>query len=317
MSSGVETLPSMKAMSTCAPGASKPTSRKWVISTSAASSSRGSPRFKNASWQPSQELNLCTAMRGLSAMSKPLPVAADELRAVLTVSAVAERALHVALHAEPDVSLRDASRLHVTRDHVHHALGAAQQHTNKKQDKALLIEEIGHTAVVPRPQGLPRVGCEQHLGVGQGAPRRVAFAPDEIAAVFHALHDIEPAVALAAAGDVIDHRHHGRAAEPARHHHHVATLRLLHGPAAAIWSAQTEAIALLDLLHAVRDATDRAYQKNKKTQNNKNGDDGDRDLTGAVQIKHVELPRRVAIGRLQRGIGQPQAQREQARRLLD
>src|SRR3569623_1553553 len=243
--------------STGASGASKPTSRKWVISTRAASSSRGSPRFKNASWPPSQELNLCTAMRGISAMSKPLPVeqrgdaieadlrpvAADELRAVLTVSAVAERALHVALHAEPDVSLRDASRLHVSRDHVHHALGAAHHHAHMLRVVAQLIEEIGHTADVPRPQGLPRVGCAQHLGVGQGAPRRVAFAPDEIAAVFHALHDIEPAVALAAAGDVIDHRHHRRAAEPARHHHHVATLRLLHGPAAAIWSAQTEAIA--------------------------------------------------------------------------
>src|SRR3569623_2149956 len=125
--------------STGASGASKPTSRKWVISTSAASSSRGSPRFKNASWQPSQELNLCTAMRGLSAMSKPLhveqrgdaieaehrPVAADELRAVLTVSAVAERALHVALHAEPYVPLLVARHLHFSLDHVLHALGAA------------------------------------------------------------------------------------------------------------------------------------------------------------------------------------------------
>src|SRR3569623_1453697 len=189
MSSGVETLPSMKAMSTCAPGASKPASRKWVMSTSAASSSRGSPRFKNASWQPSQELNLCTAMRGLSAMSKPLhveqcgdaveaehrPVAADELRAVLTVSAVAERALHVALHAEPDVSLRDARHLHVSRDHVHHAFGAAHHHAHMLRVVAQLIEEIGHAADVPRPQGLARVGGEQHLGVGQGAPRIVAF----------------------------------------------------------------------------------------------------------------------------------------------
>src|SRR3569833_3585644 len=257
MSSGVETLTSMKAMSTCAPGASKQNSRKWVISTSAASSSRGSPRFKIANKQPSQELNLCSAMRGLSAMSNPLhveqrgdaieadhrPVAADELRAVLTVSAVAERALHVALQAEPDVSLRDASRLHVSRDHVHHALGAAHHHAHMLRVVAQLIEEIGHTADVPRPQRHPHDNNKQHQKVGQGAPRRVAFAPDEIAAVFHALHDIEPAVALAAAGDVIDHRHHRRAAEPARHHHHVAPHRLLHGPAAAIWSAETEAIA--------------------------------------------------------------------------
>src|SRR3569832_1794063 len=139
MSSGVETLPSMKAMSTCAPGASKPTSRKWVISTSAASSSRGSPRFKNASWQPSQELNLCTAMRGLSAKSKPLhveqrddaieaehrPVAADELRAVLTVSAVAERALHVARRAGPGGSRRGARRRRGARDRGRRAGGAA------------------------------------------------------------------------------------------------------------------------------------------------------------------------------------------------
>src|SRR3569832_2037126 len=38
------------------------------------------------------------------------------------------------------------------------------------------------------------------------------------------------------------------------------SLRLLHGPAAAIWPTQTEAIALLELLHAARDATDRAYR---------------------------------------------------------
>src|SRR3569833_781032 len=137
MSSGVETLPSMKAMSTCAPGASKPTSRKWVISTSAASSSRGSPRFKNASWQPSQELNLCTAMRGLSAMSKPLhveqrgdaieaehrPVAAEEQRAKQTETTETKRAKQETHQTEPEDTQRDASRLHVSRDHVHHALG--------------------------------------------------------------------------------------------------------------------------------------------------------------------------------------------------
>src|SRR3569832_2130366 len=298
MASGVETLPSMKAMSTCAPGASKPTSRIWAISTSAASSSSGSPRFKNASWQPSQELNLCTAMRGVSAMSKPLhveqrgdaieaehrPVAAEELRAVLTVTAEAERALHVALHAEPDVSQRDARLLHVSRDHGHHAFGAAHHHAHMLRGVALLIEEIGHAADVPRPQGLPRVGCEQHLGVGQGAPRRVAFAPDEFAAVRLALHDIEPAVALAAAGVVIVLRHHGRAAEPARHHHHVAPLRLLHGPAAAKWPPQPEAIALLEPLHAARAATDRAYRVIDEPRVVGIGDAGDRDLTGAVQI---------------------------------
>src|SRR3569832_463814 len=255
MSSGVETLPSMKAMSTCAPGASKPTSRKWVISTSAASSSRGSPRFKTASWQPSQELNLCTAMRGLSAMSTPLhveqrgdaneaehqPDTTEKQRAKQTETTKAKRALHVALHAEPDVSLRDARHLHVSRDHVHHAFGAAHHHAHMLRVVAQLIEEIGHAADVPRPQGLARVGGEQHLGVGQGAPRRVAFAPDEIAAVLLALHDIEPAKAHTTTNKEKEHRHHGRAAEPARHHRRGATLRLLYGPAAAIWRAQTEA----------------------------------------------------------------------------
>src|SRR3569832_571602 len=93
--------------------------------------------------------------RGDAIEAEHRPVAADELRAVQTESAVAARALHVALHAEPDVSLRVASRLHVSRDHVYLALGAAYHLAHLLRVVAQLIDVIGHSADVPRPQGLP------------------------------------------------------------------------------------------------------------------------------------------------------------------
>src|SRR5579859_84717 len=133
--------------------------------TSSATCSNCSPRFRNASWQPSQELNLWTDTRGFTAMSKTFhaeqlldfrigehrSLPTDEIRTELAVAAMPDRALHVALERKINVVLGNAALGEQASRGLHHDFGSAQ-HRHGATGKVSFVEHVGHSTDTPWPQ---------------------------------------------------------------------------------------------------------------------------------------------------------------------
>src|SRR5271169_5466342 len=126
------------------------------MSTARATPRRWSSASRRLSWQPSQEANLKTAMRGLqralefiffeqapyAAVGEDGAVLADEVGAVLAVAAESDGAFHVAFHGEVDVAGRDAPVLGELGDDVaHHDFGSADQDDGAAGMQAEVAEE--------------------------------------------------------------------------------------------------------------------------------------------------------------------------------
>ena len=135
--------------------------------------------------------------------------------------------------------------------------------------------------------------------------------------MFYALHDHQSAEAITPTHNIIDYRHHRRAAETTGDDHDVATLGQVQRPTATVGTANAEAIAGLELCQALGYTTDTADGVIEQVYILRIGDDRNRHFTDAVQVKHVELPRRKAVGRVLFRVGDAQAQREDSGRLLD
>src|ERR1035441_316671 len=114
-------------------------SGKYAMSRAPATLSSSSSASSKLNWQPSQEANLKTASRGLRLIlelfffqERPHPVIgkdgavlANEVRAILTVSAETDRALHVSFHGKINILPGESVSFQIAGNKPHHDLGSA------------------------------------------------------------------------------------------------------------------------------------------------------------------------------------------------
>ena len=136
------------------------------------------------------------------------------------------------------------------------------------------------------------------IDVGQFAPDLVLSTPDQVVGVFDSLEDAEVPVVLPVGENMLDDRDRGRAAESARDHHHVMSFCRTHRPAASEGAAQTDAVADPERGQAMGDPAERADGVAQDSAGLGVRHHGDRDLTRAMQVQHVELPRQKVVRRI-------------------
>ncbi len=172
-------------------------------------------------------------------------------------------------------------------------------------------------ADVPGPARSALTGGEQYLGVGQFAPLFVFGAPDEVVGVFDSLHDSELAVALTSAQHVVDHRNHRGTAEAAGGDQDILAFGFSQRPAAAERPAYADTISDFQFSQGIGHPANGADGVVVHVLILRIGDDGDRYLTDAVEIEHVELSRSEAEIGMHCRIGEAQTQGEYCRGFLD
>src|SRR5271167_967420 len=118
-------------------------SAKLAISTSPATANSSSSQSSRLNWQPSQEANFQTASFGFcfrTISNLPLyeqalnstvleygTISTDEVRPVLTMSAEAQGAFHIALHRDVNMLSRYPALLQLSSSEAHHDLGTTDQ----------------------------------------------------------------------------------------------------------------------------------------------------------------------------------------------
>ena len=139
----------------------------------------------------------------------------------------------------------------------HHAFRAAHHRHGARRIEAGQAEQFRHVADMPGPQCRALARRHQHLGIRQLGPAVVLLAPDQVFGVLHALDDDQLAVAFAPFQDVMNDRHHRRAAQSAGHQHDVVAAHFLQRPAAAERPAQPHLVAGLQRGQSLGDAPER------------------------------------------------------------
>ncbi len=136
------------------------------------------------------------------------------------------------------------------------------------------------------------------------------FPPDQIVGVFDPLDDIHAAETGTSADNVVDDRDHGCATQATGYQHHVVAFRLCHGPAAAVRSADAQAIPRAQSGKTPGDPSHRTNRVVQDVLILGIGNNGNGYLADTVEIHHVELAWGKCVARVHRGIGKAQAQRE-------
>src|SRR5579871_507591 len=228
-------------------------SGKRAISTAPATPSSSSSASSRLSWQPSQEANLKTAIRGLVPLelmfsqqtSQPLitenrAVLADEVWPILAVAAQTDGTLHVPFHRQVNIAGEHAAVLLEFSNHVaHHDFGTADESHCFIRMHTQVAEQRGHHTDAAAPVHATIIDGGEDLSIRRSPPRCQFLLVEQIAWAAGAIKDDQTDVIIAMAQNMVNRGAQRGQADAACDDQHILPANLFQRPRRAERTAHT------------------------------------------------------------------------------